>query len=69
MVKIQILSYILIVSYFTLILAPAERIGIFCSNRPVVCKIIKNLFWSYNMRFHNEDFHQGANFDEEFIIH
>jgi len=51
------------VRFYAFSLAPVERIGTFCSNRPVVCKICRNIFWSYNMRSHYENFHQGANFD------
>ena len=54
--------------FYAFSLAPVEKAGTFCSNRSVVCKICRNIFWSYNMRYHYEDFHQGAKFDTEFII-
>ena len=49
-------------------LAPAEKEGSACSNRPVICKLCRNCFWSYNMRSHYDDYHKGAQFDQDFII-
>ena len=54
--------------FYSFSLAPVEKVGSFCSNRPIVCKICRNVFWSYNMQDHYEDHHNGVTFPQEYVI-
>jgi len=54
--------------FYEFSLAPVEKVGDFCSNRPIICKICREVFWSYNMRFQFEDHHKGTTLPLEYII-
>lgn len=39
-----------------------------CSNRPVVCKLCRLVFWSYNMDSHYDEKHNASPYDTDFKL-